>query len=945
MESERIENGSSLAETRYRELVELLPQIVFEIDMAGIIVYANPQAERALGRTLEEVRGKNSVLEFVAAEDRERVRESMARVRPGQCAINEYRLRRPSGETFPVSTYSAPILRDGRVVGLRGVMVDITERKRTEEKAFESRRMLEVILDHFPGLAYRCRIDGGRTIEFVSRGCLELTGHPAEALIGNRDVSYDDLIDPQYRESIRQKWQQAMTERKPFTAEYPIVTATGEQKWVLERGQCLYARDGTVLALEGFAIDISERRKVEQALAESNESYRGLFNGVPEAIYIQNRQGVFLDVNHAAVKMYGISRETMIGHTPESVTAPDKNDLGAVARRVEQAFDGTPQKFEFWGRRSDGVIFPKEVRLQRGTYFGEDVVIAIASDITERKRNESLQQALFEISETASRARDTRGLFFAIHRIIGGLMEAKNFYIALYDAKTDLISFPYFVDEFDPPEEPRPPQKGVTEYVLRTGEPLLLDSALEAELEKRGEIELLGTSCQCWCGVPLKNVDGVTFGVMVTQTYHPGEKLTPTDLDVLIFVSQHVATAIERKKAEEELRQTEAQFQQLQKMETIGTLVGSIAHDYNNVLTTIMGHTQLLEHKLKEEHPEWLRHVKAIMGAATDAAGMIQQLLDYSRQEDPAPESLNLSRLIREWADDMRRAVEERITLELDLAGDLCPVFADPPRIRQVLMNLIVNARDALPEGGTVTVATQNRRLEADSIVGSCRMKAGLYAALTVHDNGSGIRPEDLKRIFTPFFTTKEKGKGTGLGLSTVKRVVERLGGGVSVKSDPGSGTLFTVLLPASMESEPARFSMLSHPEFIAGTGQPILVVEDELRVRETMAEMLMAMHYDVITAESGRQALEILAAREVMLVITDIRMPGMDGFELYHEISTRYPQLAGRVCAMSAYTEAGIENLQETGFCAVFNKPTDFLLLNRVLQGLLGPNRPATSS
>ncbi len=938
MDIEGHEDGGTWSESRCREIIELLPQAVFETDLAGEITYGNRCAHDLFSVPGKLPAEKINVVEWVAPEHQALARENMAAALRGGGG-HEYLLKTLDGRLFPAIIHSAPILAGGKPVGVCGVIVDITDRKSIEEKLRESRRILETVLDNLPGLVYRRGNDREFTMEFVSRGCQDLTGYPPEALIGNRSVSYASLIDPKTRESLWQKWQQALLGGEVFQAEYPIVTATGETKWVWDKGRGVRATDGSLLALEGFIIDISERRQFEQALAESNESYLGLFHGVFEAVYIQNRDGIFLDVNRGAVEMYGIARDRLIGQGPEIIAAPGKNDLAEVARRVERAFAGEPQQFEFWGRRGNGEVFPKDVRLYRGTYFGQDVVIAIAHDITERKRIELQQRALFEISETSSRARDMRDLFFSIHRIIGGLMDARNFYIALYDSKTDLISFPYFVDEYDPPELPRQPRKGLTERVLRSGEPLLLDNALGLELQARGEVKVEGTGSQFWCGVPLKNIEGETFGVMVTQTYRSGEKLTAADRDVLVFVSQHVATVIERKKSEEELRQAEEQFQQLQKMETIGTLVGSIAHDYNNVLTTIMGHTQLLEHKLKVEHPEWLRHLKAIMGAATGAAGMIQQLLDYSRREESSPEPLHLSWLIREWADILQRAVEERITLRLDLAEELCSVLADPPRIKQVLMNLIINARDAMPAGGVITVTTKNRRLESDTPLGSGRLKAGLYATLTVHDNGLGISPDHLERIFAPFFTTKEKGKGTGLGLSTVKRVVERLGGGVMVSSDPVQGTLFSVLLPASSEDEPVRLNLPTTPEFISGTGQQILVVEDEFQVRDTMAEMLRTMRYDILTAEGGREALEILAVHDVSLVITDIRMPGMDGIELYREITTRFPKLAGRVCAMTAYTEAGIENLQEIGFSAVFNKPTDFMLLNRVLQELLGAN------
>ncbi|HEX9081937.1 MAG TPA: PAS domain S-box protein, partial [Holophagaceae bacterium] len=287
------------------------------------------------------------------------------------------------------------------------------------------------------------------------------------------------------------------------------------------------------------------------------EGIPGILDAISEAVYVLDSEGHFLYVNEGAARMYGAPRETLIGQTPAHFSAPGGNDLAAVDRQLAEAFAGTPQQFRFWGRRTSGEAFPKEVRLYPGTYQGQKVVVAMAHDISERLRAERIREATFRIAESALTATDLPQLFAAVHETIQTLLPADNCYLALHDAHAGRVSFPYWVDQKEPHQPERPFGQGLTEFVLRTGLPQLVDSARLKDLLIQGDVAGTGPESLAWLGVPLSGADG-TFGVLAVQSYEGGYSYTPEDRDLLSFVSGQVAMAIERKRMETDRRLTRA---------------------------------------------------------------------------------------------------------------------------------------------------------------------------------------------------------------------------------------------------------------------------------------------------------------------------------------------------------------------------------------------------
>lgn len=360
-----------------------------------------------------------------------------------------------------------------------------------------------------------------------------------------------------------------------------------------------------------------------------------------------------------------------------------------------------------------------------------------------------------------------------------------------------------------------------------------------------------------------------------------------------------VATDITRhKELEEQLRQS-------QKMEAIGVLAGGIAHDFNNLLTAINGYSDLTLRRLEENHPV-RKHVAEIQKAGTRAASLTRQLLAFSRKQMLQSKVIDLNSILADMDDLLRPVIGEDIDLVTLLKPGLWHVKADPGQIEQVLMNLVVNARDAMPTGGKITIETKHVYLDERYAAVHVAMEPGHYVMLAVSDDGTGMDTETMKRIFDPFFTTKGVGKGTGLGLSTVYGIVKQSGGNIWVYSEPGYGTTFKIYLPR-VDQETSTSESRTECTTILGGTETILLVEDEPQIRRMAVEFLTECGYDMLVASNGVEAMQILKQQKdrVHLIITDVVMPQMSGRELAEHVAILKPEI--KVLYMSGYTNDAI--------------------------------------
>jgi len=710
-------------------------------------------------------------------------------------------------------------------------------------------------------------------------------------------------------------------------------------------------RDGSVLPVEvvsstatrgrvpikfDFFRDVTDRKRMVDSLQRQKLHFEELFKNSPEAIVLFDAENRITEVNWNFTALFGYTLEEAVSKSArELIVPPDGQDEALMffnrSIRGEPIYQETV-RCDKYGKRFYVSILGAPI-LRGGELIG---TYGIYRDINERKHTERMQQVLYRISETSARARDVSELYSSLHELVAELINIRNFFIAILDPATDTIEFPYFVDEHEPPPAPRHRGRGLTEYVMRTGIPMLVDRERIAAMVRDGEIDPLGTAVIDWLGVPLKNARGETFGVLGVLSYSEDLRFTMDEKDLLTFVSQQIAQGLERRRTEETLRATELQFLHLQRMETIGTLVGSLVHDYNNILAAIMGNAQLLEFALEREGSPHLKHVRAILQGAENSATLVKQLLGFSKKREQRAESIHLSRLVADFSEILNQVVGERVTLETRLSADLPLCAGEPDKIRQVLMNLVVNARDAMAEGGKISLASGCLRSGGGEPVVGATLPRGDWVWLKVRDTGCGMTPEVAEKAFTPFFTTKGEGRGTGLGLSIVRRIVDQHGGYIAISSVPGQGTEMIVYLPVASGGRESAREIVEEVEL--GNGEDILVVEDDPAVRGVLRSLLEDhLHYRVTEAVNGVQAQLILPRRRFDLVLSDIRMPECDGIKLLAAIRDKHPRLLGRVIALTAYSEFDDQALLDAGFAAVVKKPVQLARLSFCLRKVLG--------
>jgi signal transduction histidine kinase/ActR/RegA family two-component response regulator len=459
--------------------------------------------------------------------------------------------------------------------------------------------------------------------------------------------------------------------------------------------------------------------------------------------------------------------------------------------------------------------------------------------------------------------------------------------------------------------------------VAETGEPLVVnDPANDPRLAAVYQASMRELQYRAWMGVPLKAGDRV-IGVLGIRTVRESG-FTAQDMRTAEAFAAQAAVALqngrlyhETRQAYEELTSTQEQLTQARKMEAIGRLAGGIAHDFNNLLLVMIGRSQLLLRQLGPEDPS-RAGVELIENTAIRAADLTRQLLAFSRKQILQPAVIDLNTIVSGMGEMLRRLIGEDIAFYTALACDLGSTRADRSQIEQIILNLTVNARDAMANGGQLTLETANVELDAAYARSHLDVRPGSYVMLAVSDTGTGMDAATRARIFEPFFTTKGPGRGTGLGLATVYGIVKQSGGHIWVYSEPQHGTTFKIYFPRAAQAAESTDIPLA-----TGSGpkghETILLVEDETAVRELATDILRAEGYEVLPAADARQALDISAAHagRIHVLVTDVVMPGTSGRELAEQMLVQRQGIA--VVYMSGYTDNAVVQHGVLGRDAVF--------------------------
>jgi two-component system cell cycle sensor histidine kinase/response regulator CckA len=661
--------------------------------------------------------------------------------------------------------------------------------------------------------------------------------------------SYLDKIHADDRARVGRVIETALTERRPWSLDYRIVRPDGDLRMIHARGEIVVDDSGRPQVVHGTCQDVTENHRVEDQLRAAEQLFRRAFDDAPIGMALIDLDGRWLRLNRSLCQMLGRSEQQLRTTELNELSHPEDRRLDRPL--IKELLAGRRRSFAIEKRylRADGTMVHALVHISLMHGDGERPLYFLCQlvDITERRRAEAERkaseerlQAIIDNSPALIIVKDIQHRYLLVNRR----------WEELFGVRADQVVGR--TSEEVLPAARRPEHHEIDDRVAENGEPY---EAMMVIPEPDGEDERTFLMVK----FPLRDAEG--------------------DVSAVVTIATDIT---ERRRSAEERAELEHRLAQAQRLESVGQLAGGVAHDFNNLLSVILTCVGFATRELPADHPV-RDDVEEIGRAADRAAALTRQLLMFSRRE-VKPEVLDVGGLLRDLERLLNRTLSERIALRITVGPGLLPVLADRAQLEQVLVNLAVNARDAMPDGGTLSIAVAG---VSDGV------------RITVVDDGTGMLEEVRDRAFEPFFTTKDPGQGTGLGLATVHGIVTDSGGTVDIESTPGKGTTVTIFLPGCREQVRSPELPVEPGEHAATTAR-VLVVEDQEPVRRQACRILAAHGYEVTDAPGGEEALA--GWEPIDVLVTDVVMPGMTGQQLAQVAVERNPDL--RVVYMSGHTE-----------------------------------------
>ncbi len=853
------------SETQYRELVENANSIILRRDREGRISFFNEFAQRFFGYEASEILGKDVIGTIVPEIDQagKNLRHMIADIglRPNHYEANINENMRRDGSRVWIYWTNKPLYNAaGEVSEILSVGHDITDRKRAEAALGLERERLEFIIAGSRLGTWEWNVQSNATV--FNETWAQLLGYTLLELTPYNYDTWERLVHPDDLVPAQKSLADCIAGSTPdYDCEFRMQHKDGHWVWIMDRGRILTRdHEGKPLSMFGTHTDITKIKRAEEKLQATNDLLSLFIKHSPIYTFVKEVTPTTSRVLHASdtyQDMVGISGSAMTGKTMDELFPPE------IAQKMT-ADDWLVVFYEKILRLEEDLNNRHYSTIKFPIRLGDKYLLAgYTIDITERKemeeelrKKENQLQKILEILPI--------GLYFADKN--GTLLRSNPMGVRIWGAepKVPLSEYGIFKAWRLPSREPLKAEDWALVNTIRNGA-TIVDELLEIEAFDGKRKTILNYSA------PVLNDKGDVDGAIV----------------VMVDISDRIVL--------------ESQLNQAQKMESIGRLAGGVAHDFNNMLSVILGHSELALKTLDPKQPLFVS-LQNINKAARRSADLTQQLLAFARKQTVAPKVLDLN----ETVTGMLKMLQPLIGEDIDLAWlpekDLGPVKMDPSQLDQILVNLCVNARDAIEGPGKVTIETNTAALDADYCARHPGIIKGDYVLLTVSDNGCGMDQLTISNLFEPFFTTKKMGKGTGLGLATVYGIVKQNNGAIHVDSAPGQGTTFKIYLP--------RYT--AKAEQNVGTdvqGQPtrghetILLVEDEPMILEVTMAMLEPLGYNVVAAATPGEAIRLARehAGKIDMLMTDVVMPEMNGRDLARNLLSLYPDI--KRLFMSGYT------------------------------------------
>jgi len=852
-------------------LIKYSSLAIVTLDEGQIIISCNRDFEKLFQFEESEIIGKN-LDELIAGQKYLEDAVSYTKEALSGKAIHGYGERkRKDGIYIDVEFFGVPVVIDGKLVGAYGIYQDISERKQAEE-------LFRTLFDRSPVGLF---IIQDRKFKLINPQFLQLTGYKEDEFLDTDSLAF---ILPEDRNMVMENTIKMLKGKLFLPFEFRVINKSGETRWIEQTITSIQYQ--TRPAVLGYYVDITERKQAEDALEQSEERYRDLVENSFDGIFIQKGPKIIF-TNQRLNKMLGYEIGELLGLDHWLVYHPDYQELTRKRALARMQGEKIPPQYEVKLQRKDGSWFYGEINA-RVISFEEGPGIQVwVRDISEHKQAEE------ELRDSEKRLKT--------------ILDSIQAGIVLINVETHTIvdANPAAIKMIGAPKEE------IIDHVCHK----FICSA------EKGKCPITDL------GQEIDNSERILF--TATGEEVPILKtVTPILLNGQAHLLESFFDITEKKKLE-------AQLQQAQKMEAIGTLAGGIAHDFNNMLQAISGYTQILLMGKKASDPDYEK-LEAIEKSAQRASDLTKRLLIFSRKVESKLRPVGLNQEIEQVSKMLERTIPKMINIELHLAENLKIINADPAQIEQIMMNLGVNARDAMPDGGRLIFETENVILDEQYCKIHLGARPGKYVKLSISDTGHGMDREILSHIFEPFYTTKETGKGTGLGLAMVYGIVKNHGGYIMCYSEPGEGTTFKIYFPI-IEKEIKTMESKEEKVPIKGGSETILLVDDEEAIRELGEDIFTRFGYTVLMASDGESALEIYSEKkeEINLVILDIIMPGIGGRRCLEKLLKMNPRV--KVIIASGYSINGpTKEVLEAGAKGFISKPYDMRGMLKTVRKIL---------